>query len=178
MPGAVYLESEAVSLRTIEEADLEFLRDTVNDPAVRYYLGARGPYNMEQEREFFENVISDDEDLNLLVCADGEPAGTVGLHPLDPTHGSGEIGIFLAEDYWGRGLGTEAARLVTDYAFRERGHHRVTARVIQGNQASTRVWEKLGFRHEATMREAAFRDGEYVDVRWYAILEREWPPGE
>jgi RimJ/RimL family protein N-acetyltransferase len=177
MPGAVYLESEAVSLRTIEEEDLEFLRDTVNDPSVRYYLGARGPFNMEQEREFFENVVSAEEDLNLLVCADGEAAGTIGLHPLDPVDGSSEIGIFLAESFWGEGLGTEAARLVTDYAFRERDHHRVAARVIEGNEASMRLWEKLGFRHEATMREATFHDGEYVDVSWYAVLDREWLEG-
>jgi len=174
MPGAVYLESEAVSLRTIEEEDLPFLRDTVNDPAVRRYLGARGPFNMEQERAFFENVVSDEEDLNLLVCTDGEAAGTVGLHPLDPVEGSSEIGIFLAEAFWGQGLGTEAARLVTDYAFRERDHHRVTARVIEGNEASRRLWETLGFRQEATMREAAFHDGSHVDVHWYAILDREW----
>jgi RimJ/RimL family protein N-acetyltransferase len=177
MPGAVYLESDDVTLRTIEEEDLRFLRDTLNDPAVRRYLGSRGPYNLAQEEAFFENVVSEDDDLNLLICTDGNAAGTIGLHPLDPTEGSSEIGIFLAEDYWDQGLGSEASRLVTDYAFRERAHHRVTARVIEGNAASRALWESLGFRHEATMREAAFRDGEYVDVYWYAVLAEEWLDG-
>jgi RimJ/RimL family protein N-acetyltransferase len=54
-----------------------------------------------------------------------------------------------------------------------RGRHRVEARVIEDNEASRRLWEKLGYRHEATMREAAFRDGEYVDLHWYATLARE-----
>ena len=176
MPGGVYLESDDITLRTIEEADIPFLRDTVNDPAVRRYLGSRGPYNLAQEEAFFENVVSEDDDLNLLVCADGDPAGTIGLHPLNPVDGSSEIGILLAEEYWGQGLGTAASRLVTDHAFRERAHHRVTARVIEGNAASRALWESLGFRHEATMREAAFRDGAYVDIHLYAVLKREWSP--
>ncbi len=174
MPGAVYLVGENVTLRTIEEDDLPFLRDTINAPRVREFLGTRPPINLEQEREYFETAISNDEQCNLLVCEDGDRAGTIGLHPLNPPEGSSEIGLFLAEDYWGRGLGTEASRLLTDYAFRERGHHRVSARVIEGNDASRRIWDKLGFRHEATFREAAFRDGNYVDVHWHAVLADEW----
>ena len=121
MPGAVYLESDDVTLRTIEEEDLPFLRDTINDPAVRRYLSRRGPYNLAQERAFFEEVVTDEDALNLLVCRDGEPAGTVGLQTLTSPDGSSEIGLFLAEEHWGEGIGTEAVRLVTDHAFRERG---------------------------------------------------------
>ncbi|MFB6228416.1 MAG: GNAT family N-acetyltransferase [Halobacteriales archaeon] len=177
MPGALYLESDDVTLRTIEEEDLPFLRDTINDPAVRRHLARRGPYNMPQERAFFENVVTDDDTLNLLVCRDGESAGTVGLQTLTSPDGSSEIGIFLAEAFWGEGVGTEAARLVTDHAFRERDRHRVEARVIEGNAASRALFETLGFRHESTMREAAFHDGEYVDMHWYAVLKEEWLPG-
>lgn len=174
MPGAVYLDGDDVTLRTIEEEDLAFLRDTINAPRVREYLGTRPPINLAQEREFFETAIADDENLNLLVCEGADPAGTIGLHPLNPPDGSSEIGIFLAEEYWGRGLGTEAARLLTAHAFDEWRHHRVSARVIEGNEASRRLWETLGFRHEATFREATYRDGSYVDVYWYAVLADEW----
>lgn len=174
MPGAVYLEGDGVTLRTIEEEDLEFIRDSIDAPAVRRYLASRLPVNLDQEREFYESVICEDEHVNLLICTDGEAAGTIGLHPADSVSGSGELGLFLAEEYWGQGLGTEASRLLTDYAFRERRFHRVTARVIEGNVGSRRIWEKLGFRHEATFREADFEDGEYVDVRLYAVLEDEW----
>jgi len=178
MPGAVYLASDDVTLRTIEEEDLPFLRDAINDPAVRRHRARRGPYNMAQERAYFEEVGADEETLNLLVCRNDEPAGTVGLQTLTSPDGSSEIGLFLAEEYWGEGIGTEAARLVTDHAFRERGRHRVEARVLEGNEASRRLWETLGYRHEATMREAAFRDGEHVDLHWYAVLAEEWLDGK
>jgi RimJ/RimL family protein N-acetyltransferase len=181
MPGAVYLEGEGVLLRTIEEEDLPFLRDAVNDPAVRRHLPNRLPLNLEGEREFYEDVIvGDDDTLNLLIWqaggdeSDEQRAGTIGVHGLGSVDGTSEIGLFLEPDAWGHGLGTEASRLVTDWAFRERGRHRVIARVTAGNEASAAIWEKLGYRHEATFREAGFQDGEYVDEHLYAVLEDEW----
>jgi len=174
MPGAVYLEAEAVTLTTIEEEDLPFLRDTINDPAVRAGLLYRPPLNLAQEREYFETVVCDDGSVNLLVCVDGEPAGTIGLEDIDEVNGTAEIGLFLAESHWGGGHGTEAARLLTDFAFRERRLHRVYARVRTDNEASARIWEKLGYRHEATHREAVFHEGEHVDLELYAVLADEW----
>jgi len=174
MPGATYLAGETVTLCTVEEADLEFLRETINDPAVRKYLGRRGPINLEQEREWFEEEASDGENLHLLVTVDGERAGTVGLHPRVPENGSTEVGIFLAKAYWGEGYGTEAVELVVDDAFDEGWAHRVAARIVDGNEASRRLFEGLGFRHEATFGEATFHRGSYTDVHWYAVLEGEW----
>ena len=89
-------------------------------------------------------------------------------------NGSAEIGLFFAEAHWGQGLGTEAARVLTDYAYRERRLHRVYARVREDNAASARIWEKIGYVHEATHREAAFHEGEHVDLERYAALAGEW----
>lgn len=174
MPGAVYLEGDGLTLNTIEEEDLPFLRDTINDPAVRAGLLFRPPLNLTQEREYFEGVVSDDGSVNLLVWVDGERAGTIGLEKIDDVNGSAEIGLFLAEDHWGAGVGTEAARVLTRYAFHERRLHRVYARVRTNNEASARIWEKLDYRHEATHREAVFHEGQQVDVERYAALASEW----
>lgn len=182
MPGAVYLDGEDVVLRTIEEDDLPFLRDAINNPAVRQYLPNRLPLNLDGEREFYDDVVvGDDDTLNLLIWhtdADTESGerrtGTIGLHGLGSVDGTSEIGLFLVPRAWGQGLGSEAARLVTDWAFREQGRHRVIARVSDSNDASTAIWEKLGFRHEATFREAGFRDGDHVDEQLFAVLEDEW----
>ena len=177
MPGPIFLEGDRVELRTVEEEDLDFLQATINDQSVRHYLGARDPINGHQEQEWYEERCSDDENVNLLICTDGEPAGTVGLHPQDPVGITDEIGIFLAQEFWGEGYGTEASRLLTDYAFRERRTHRVMARVFEGNQGSKRIWEKLGFRQEGTFAEAEYVDGEYVDVYFFAVTRDEWFEG-
>ena len=195
MPGALFLRGNDIALRTIEEADVEFLRDAINHPRVREGLTTAYPINAEQEREYFEERISNREDVNLAICADGEArsasdqsggddprddeiAGTIGLHDVHERAGNCEIGLWLAPEYHGRGYGTEASRLLTDFAFRELRMHRVQARVLDTNDASRRIWEKLGFEKEGVHRDEAFTGGEYVDVHYFAALADEWNGGE
>ncbi|WP_137286845.1 GNAT family N-acetyltransferase [Halorussus salinisoli] len=174
MPGAVFLRGDDVTLRTIEEEDVEFMRDAINLPEVREGLTTAFPLNAEQEREYFEESISNQEDVNLAVCTDGEIAGTIGLHDLNQRSGTCEIGIWLAPEFHGQGYGTDASRVLTDYAFRELRMHRVQARVLATNEASARIWEKLGFEEEGVHRDEAFTGGEYVDVRYFGVLDDEW----
>lgn len=176
MPGRPFVSGERVDLCPVGEDDLEFLRDTVNDPAVWPTIGARTPVTEREEREWYEDRASetDDGEVNFVVAVDGDPAGSLGVHGLDDINGSAELGIFLGEDYWGEGYGTEAGRLATTYAFDQHRRHRVVARVFEGNEASKRVWEKLGFELEGTQRDAVYLDGEYLDVHCYGVLEAEW----
>jgi RimJ/RimL family protein N-acetyltransferase len=191
MPGAVFLRGDEITLRTIEEDDIEFLRDVINLPEVRAGLTTAFPINAEQEREYFEEQVSNRDDVNLAICADGEAqrdseqssgdeprddeiVGTIGLHDLNQQAGNCEIGIWVAPEFHGRGYGTEASRVLTDYAFRELRMHRVMARVLATNEASARIWEKLGFEAEGVHRDEAFTDGEYVDMRYFGALAEEW----
>jgi RimJ/RimL family protein N-acetyltransferase len=174
MPGAVFLRGNSVTLRTIEEEDLEFLRDAINDPEVREGLIMARPINAEQEREYFEERVSSEDGVNLAICVDEEIVGTVGLSDVDQRAGNCEIGVWVAPEFHGRGYGTEASRLLTQYAFDELRMHRVLARVLATNEASARIWEKLGFEEEGVHRDEAFTDGEYVDIRYFSVLEDEW----
>ncbi|GGL48593.1 GNAT family N-acetyltransferase [Halocalculus aciditolerans] len=174
MPGSVFAHGDTVDLRTIEEADLDVLRDAVNDPRVRTTIGMRTPKNTAQEREWLEEYVTDEDHVDLAIAADGETVGVVGLGPTDHPAGSAELGIWVAPEHWGNGYATDAARTMTDYAFDTLRKHRVTARVFDGNDASRRVWEKLGYTHEAVHRDAHFHSGDYVDVHYYAVLEDEW----
>lgn len=174
MPGATFLRGENVTLRTVEEADVEFLRDTINDPEVREGLLTAKPLNGRQEREYFEERISSDETVSLLICEGDDPAGTIGLNDVDQRTGTCEIGLWLAPEYHGRGYGTEASRLLTGYAFDELRMHRVQARVLADNVASRRIWEKLGFAEEGVHRDEAYRGGRHVDVHYYGVLDEEW----
>jgi ribosomal-protein-alanine N-acetyltransferase len=85
-----------------------------------------------------------------------------------------ELGYMLRRDRWGRGIATEAARILLDFAFGELGLHRVFAVVDEDNPASIRVVEKLGFRREARHVKDAFSQGEWFTTLIYAVLEEEW----
>jgi len=172
MPGPRYAEGETVTLRTMEDEDVEFCQRLVNDPRVRTRLFQAGPINRQQEQEFVESAT--EEGVNLLVCVDGDPVGTVGYTDINDLWGTAEIGYMITPEQWGHGYATDALRTLTAEAFSERRLHKLYAHVYATNDASQRVLEKAGYVEEATLRKEAFVDGEYVDVHRYGLLADEF----
>ncbi|MFB6150493.1 MAG: GNAT family N-acetyltransferase [Haloarculaceae archaeon] len=174
MPGPVFLKGEQVRLNPVEEEDLAFLLECINDPRVRRGIASYRPTNREQEAEWFEGIAESDDEEHFLLTAAGDRAGIVGLHDVDEVFGNAEIGYYVHPEHWGNGYATDAVRQVAAYAFEERRLHRVSAKCFADNDASRRVLEKVGFEREGTLREGAFVRGEYVDLYQYGLLEDEW----
>lgn len=173
MPGAVFLEGDRVNLRTVEEEDIEFIRDTFNLTEVRRNISHSEPANIEQEQEFFDQVICGDEEVNLAISVDEEMIGMITLSP-QKEQSVKQIGLWIHPDYHGNGYGTEASELAVDYAFTELRVHKVVARALETNRGSQRIWEKLGFEKEGELRQQAYHEGSYEDLYMYGILEHEW----
>jgi ribosomal-protein-alanine N-acetyltransferase len=114
------------------------------------------------------------EPYAITVTPDPRPVGACGCFWAAKPHQTMELGYWLAEPFWGRGLTTEACRAVLALAFAEYGPERIQARVIDGNHASARVLAKLGFREEGTLRRSLFRRGNFEDVRMFSVLRDEW----
>ncbi len=103
------------------------------------------------------------------VEVDGVAAGTVSLHRGRADEGCGaEIGYWIGEPFWGRGIATAAVRAATEAALAEPGLYRVFAAVFAWNPASMRVLEKAGYLREGVMVRATFKDGVLVDRVLYA----------
>jgi len=100
----------------------------------------------------------------------------MGLIELSEENGDGsaEIGIWIAPEYHGNGYGTEASKIVVEYAFKQLRYHRVFTRAFESNKGSQRIWEKLGFTKEGELREQAYREDNYENVHLYGLLENEW----
>lgn len=177
MPGGIFLSGDDVTLRPVEEEDLEFLRDHSNDPAIRHPMTFDRPENLESWHERFEDMY-DGDDVGLLACVDDEPIGYAMLFRVDESAGHAEIASWLAPEAQGEGYGTETAALLLDYAFDERRLHRVRARALDTNTASQRLLEKLGFTHEGVQRDEKYVRGEYVDTHFYGLLADEWSGSE
>lgn len=173
MPGAVFIEGDEVNLRTVEEEDLEFIRDTYNHPEVRQNMSNDLPANKEQERDFFENRVCDEDNIYLAVSVDEEMIGLVSLEE-KRSESTAEIGIWVHPDHHGQGYGSEASRLLVDHGFRELRYHRIIALAYESNEASRKIWDKLGFEEEGAFREHVYHKGEYEDVYIYGLLEQEW----
>lgn len=168
MSGAVFLEGEQVELRTVEEEDLETLRDIVNNRDVRKFIGHREPLNLEDEKEWWEEL----DGIVLTICVNGEVVGNIAIREKEPN--VGELGIMLDPEHHSEGYGTEAAELAINHVFEQMNYHRVMARVAETNEKSSGLWEKFGFSLEGKMREHVYIDGEFQDMKLYGILESEW----
>ncbi|MCT9097114.1 GNAT family N-acetyltransferase [Haloarchaeobius sp. HME9146] len=176
MPGATFLSGETVDLCTIEEDDIEFLRDGINDPAVRVPVGNHTPYNLDEQRDWLENVASGDDEVNLcIVPTEGdEPVGVVTIAEIDETHGTAELGYWVAPEHHRNGYGSDAARTMVEYAFRERRIRSLMACVFAFNEASAGLLESVGFERTGTWPEWVFVDGEHHDVWLYTVTADEW----
>ena len=180
MPGPVFLEGDTVTLRPIEEEDIEFIQHCMNDPQVWRPALDINPMNHEQGAEFFENVISDADGVQCLICDNEQPLGVVSL--TGSQYGPGEtdrsraaeLAYYLASEQHGLGYGSDAAARMIQYAFEDRNLRRVSACVGSFNDASIGLLESLGFEHEGTLREAAWFRGEYHAMLCYGLLREEW----
>ena len=99
----------------------------------------------------------------------GFAVGAVGLQPdEDVNRFNAEIGFWLGEEFWGRGIATEAVTAMTVHGMEELGYQRIYAYVFEGNHASARVLEKAGFIAEGHLRMSAFKAGQFADQVLYA----------
>jgi RimJ/RimL family protein N-acetyltransferase len=170
---------ERVRLRAIERSDIPTFVRWFNDPEVRHTLDMFAPMSTAAEERWFERRLEAENEYLFSIegWVEGRwiHLGNIGLHRVDWKNRGAILGIVLGEkDQWDRGFGTEAVRLMLGFAFRELSLHRVQLDVFAFNPRAIRCYEKAGFRHEGTLRDAFFRDGVFHDVHRMAVLETEF----
>lgn len=112
---------------------------------------------------------------NLAIDIDGQAVGNVGFTVKDDIYRfNAEIGYWLSETFWGRGIMTEVVPVMVDYMFRNFQLNRIYACVLEGNMGSMRVLDQAGFRAEAILRKAAVKNNHYLDEHIYALLRDEY----
>jgi len=170
MPGATFISGDRIDLRTVEADDYAFVRRHANDHRVRDWIGGNEPNDPDDVEAWIEAADA----IGFIPVVDDEPVGYVWLFRIERSARRAEIGYWIAPEFQGQGYGSEAAKLIVDYAFDDLNCHRVTARVYEGNEPSSRILESLGFQHEGCLRERGYADGEYLDCDLYGLLAAEY----
>ena len=135
------------------------------------------PYTEANAREYLKYASSLEDQSNMAIEVDGEAAGAVGyVQGQDVERFSAEIGYWLGEALWGRGIVTEALSLMTEHAFGERNLLRMFALPFADNAASVRVLEKAGYTREALLRASCVKYGLPRDQLLYARINPAWKP--
>lgn len=158
-------------LRNWSADDVSSLVRFGNNPRIAATLrdGFPSPYTPEDAKRFIAQATTPgNRNLVLAVEVDGQACGGIGIHPLEDVYRkTAEIGYWLAEPFWGRGITTAAVRALVPLAFDRYDLTRIQAGIFSNNPASMRVLEKCGFVCEAVHRNAITKNGVTMDEVMY-----------
>ncbi len=168
----IALENRLGCLRPLRAEDAAAIATHANNRKI--WLNVRDmfphPYAVADAKRFISMVAGQQRPTVLAIDVNGEAAGTIGLRlQEDVERVSAELGYWLAEPFWGRGITTAAVRGMVRYAFPTFGLTRIFALPYAHNTASARVLEKAGFHLEARLRRSVVKDGAVLDQLQYAI---------
>jgi ribosomal-protein-alanine N-acetyltransferase len=135
------------------------------------------PYTIDDARRFITMATGLTPGLLLAIDVQGKAVGGIGIHPLEDVYrGTAEIGYWLGEPFWGKGIVTESVRALVPVAFDQTGVVRIQAGIFSDNPASMRVLEKCGFVREAVHRNAITKHGVVMDEMLYVRFRTGLPP--
>ncbi|MDI9237451.1 GNAT family protein [Lysobacter sp. LF1] len=171
----VRLGGDGFVLRSWRPDDLDSLVRHANDARVVRGLSDRfpHPYTRESGERFLAGEIVDLRDPVFAIEVDGEACGGIGARPgEDERVHSAEMGYWLGQALWGRGLMTRVVARYVPWLMAERALFRLQATVLDFNEASARVLLKNGFQEEGVLRCAVVKSGEPRDLRLFAKVRR------
>ena len=169
-----------IRLRGMERNDILKSFEWINDPEVNDGLAIYLPMSLRDEEQWFEQMAQRDqaEKPMAIEARDGEGwklIGNCGVFNIEWTNRSAELGIAIGEkSFWNQGYGTETMKLLLQHGFETLNLNRIYLRVYSTNPRAIRSYEKAGFVLEGTLREAAYRHGNYANVHIMSVLRSEW----
>lgn len=172
------LRTDRLLLRPFQLTDADDVYAYACDSEWGRYLPVPSPYEYRDAVEFVARSVLTSWDVNpaFAICLSGRCVGGINIR-VDASRGTAEIGYSIAREHWGRGLVSEAAMAVMDWAFNEFGLAKITAMADLANTRSSRVMEKLGMRRDGVLRSERPSDadpGTRQDMVVYSVLRDEW----
>jgi RimJ/RimL family protein N-acetyltransferase len=164
-------------IRSYEFSDLDAIVKYANNYNVSRLLRDQfpHPYTRFDAEAWLMESCNQEIETNFAIANHTELIGGIGIvRQTDVNRFSAEIGYWIAEPFWGKGIVTNALKIFTDYVFRNFEINRIFANVFEGNTASERVLLKAGYKKEAMLRKAVCKEKKFLDEYIYAILKEEF----
>jgi UDP-4-amino-4,6-dideoxy-N-acetyl-beta-L-altrosamine N-acetyltransferase len=167
------IKGNGIYLRPITTKDTQKVLAWRNSSGVVKNFIYRKPITVEEHMNWLENKVKKGLVHQFIVCTQehGIPIGSVYLQHFEEENRKAESGIFMGDEaVKGKGIGTEAVRLLKTYSFETLGLHKLTARVLAYNTASLKLHEKAGYVREAYLKDELFIDGKYEDLVLFGAI--------
>lgn len=172
------IEGERVRLRPVVERDLPLFAEWLSDAEVRRWLAAiDSPPTLDDEYEWWHDKRADPDNVMWAIeTLDGRLVGNIELR-LVMKQERAEVGVAIQDKtQWSKGFGTDAVRLVVDYAFEELNLNRVDLTTDEENLRAIRCYEKVGFVREGLLRQHRLVDGHFGNMVVMGVLREDWQP--
>ena len=164
-----------IQLRPLELADADTIAQLANNDKVQINLRDKlpFPYTSDNARSFIARTQHQQPALLFAIEFDGQFAGVVGLQlHTDSVLKSAEVGYWIGEPFWGKGIATQILHSITQLGFRRLQLNRLFAGVFEWNKAGMRVLEKCGYQLEGISYKHLSKNGQLVDEYWYGLTSR------
>lgn len=170
------LKTKALRLRPIVDADTDLIVLWRNKDSVRKNFLYRSDFTAEIHKHWLETKVAAGEVVQFIIEIlsknSGIPVGSVYLRDIDYENSCAEFGIFIGEDSArGKGVGTESAKMVLDYAHNKLGLHRIFLRLVADNVAAYKAYRKAGFVMEGIFRDMKKIEGKFVDIMFMSSIQ-------
>ena len=168
------IDFDSYHIRSFSNKDIRSMVRHANNPRIAANLRNRfpHPYTVDDAEKWLEYVKSKKPETNFAIATPSEAIGGIGFELMDDVHyQTAELGYWIGEDYWGRGIMTAAVTVFTEYAFRNYDLIRIFAAVFESNPASVRVVEKAGYTFEGRLRRSVNKNGRILDELMYAKVK-------
>ena len=164
-----------VTIRKFERTDIPKKVEWINNPANNQFLHYDIPLEITKTQEWFDKNLGRTDRFDAVIEADGVPCGTIGLLSIDRKNSKAEYYIAMGEtELKGKGVSTQASKLILDYAFSELGLNRVYLFTETENIAAQKLFEKVGFVKEGRLKNDIVSHGRFVDRFAYGICKEDY----
>jgi RimJ/RimL family protein N-acetyltransferase len=173
----INLRFEICQIREFLANDVEAIVKNANNREVSKYMRDSFPYPYSKDNavQWIDFVKKNYSSLFFAIADENELIGGIGALPQTDVHRfSAEVGFWLGQSHWNKGIITKAVPVFCNYLFTKFDFNRLTANVFEGNDASQKVLEKTGFILEGKLRKSVFKENKFVDHYIYGLLKKDF----
>ncbi len=172
-----------VYLKNLAPEDADKLAEKANDYQVAYNIAEWGsfphPYQKADALTFIDfatkgQMTGTELHMGIFLIETNELIGVLGLKNISVKNKKAELGYWIAQKYWKKGLGTEATAIIAEYAFGKLQLHKMQAKVFTFNEASVKILQKLGFEREGLLKDDVFHKDDFADNLVFGLLKNNY----
>ncbi|MFI5188109.1 MAG: GNAT family N-acetyltransferase [Chitinophagales bacterium] len=171
------LTTERFILQQVLPEDQQFIFEGLSHPDIIPFYGVRFDSfeATKTQIDWYEKSYREGtgHPWKIIEKISGKKIGVVAYYYYKSGHKKAEVGFWIFPQFWNKGITTEVLKAVIEYCQKEKDIHRLEAFIEEGNVASCRVLEKLGFIYEGTMKECEIKNGKYISLLIYALIKND-----